>query len=269
MPPVSERPVEDASESVTVAEADASLAAAYAVHTPEDNRRLYAQWAPTYESGFIVPKGYVYHRNVAAVFRDVLESAGLLDGMLSDTPDETHNRPILDIGCGTGIVGVELAAMGFRQLEGIDISPEMINEARATLWPPAGGTDLPADATLGGTPEPTPVYQRLIRADLTQGVPLPDDQFGSMLSAGAFTHGHLDPPVINELCRLAAPGARCALGINAAHFADRRFDAWFNAAVEKEIIADLGYVYVPIYETSDPDDPDQMAHVATFTVLAN
>ncbi len=36
------------------------LADAYAVETPDDNRDLYARWAATYESMFIVDNGYVY-----------------------------------------------------------------------------------------------------------------------------------------------------------------------------------------------------------------
>ena len=45
-----------------------SLEDAYSVDGPDDNRRLYAAWASTYESGFVEEMGYVYHLRVAEIF---------------------------------------------------------------------------------------------------------------------------------------------------------------------------------------------------------
>ena len=89
---------------------------AYALESPEDSRRLYARWADTYDSGFVQPLDYRYPERVAAVFVDV---AGELDG------------PILDVGCGTGLVGLALAgaANGDVHIDGIDISNAMIDRA--------------------------------------------------------------------------------------------------------------------------------------------
>ena len=42
-----------------------SLEAAYAVETPDENRRLYAEWASSYEETFVVAKAYRYHLHVA------------------------------------------------------------------------------------------------------------------------------------------------------------------------------------------------------------
>lgn len=36
---------------------------------------------------------------------------------------------ILDVGCGTGLVGQELAARGFKQITGIDFSEQMLEAA--------------------------------------------------------------------------------------------------------------------------------------------
>ena len=46
----------------------AALEAAYALETPDDNRRLYRSWASTYDQDFIDATGYVYARHVAEVF---------------------------------------------------------------------------------------------------------------------------------------------------------------------------------------------------------
>ena len=44
-----------------------------------------------------------------------------------------HENPlelrILDVGCGTGLVGSELHKIGYRDLDGLDASPEMLKIA--------------------------------------------------------------------------------------------------------------------------------------------
>ena len=75
------------------------LDAAYALETPDDNRKLYAGWARTYESGFMADHSYVYHHHVAEIF----DRHGGASGA------ETS---VLDVGCGTGAVGTELGRLG-------------------------------------------------------------------------------------------------------------------------------------------------------------
>ena len=93
---------------------DIGLEEAYAVKTPTGNKELYEDWAPTYESGFIEYMGYVYHRTVADLF------AAHRGGAIGQ---------VLDVGCGTGIVGVELRRLGIEPVDGLDISPAMLAEA--------------------------------------------------------------------------------------------------------------------------------------------
>ena len=103
---------------------------AYAVETPDDNRRLYARWAATYESDFIARTGYRYHEHVADVFVALERPPG----------------PTLDVGCGTGIVGRALQERGVDGIHGVDISPQMLEQASSKG-----------------------VYETLIEADLTAG----------------------------------------------------------------------------------------------------
>lgn len=85
---------------------------AYGLDGPESSRRLYRDWAETYDTGFVAERGYVYHREVARV---------LLAG--------TIRGPVLDVGAGTGIVGEALMGSGLT-LDALDISPEMLAVAR-------------------------------------------------------------------------------------------------------------------------------------------
>ena len=208
-----------------------ALDKAYATDGSEGNRKLYAEWAETYESGFVVDSGYVYHRQVAEVF---CEGFASLD------------QPVLDVGCGTGVVGGELAKLGVSVIDGIDLSPEMLAEAGAK------------------TNDGRPLYRQLIEADLTASTELADHAYAGIVSAGAFTHGIFGPETISELLRVARRGARFALGINSAHFEQVDFGDWLEQRQSEGRITGLRFDLRPIYEEADEADPDQWSQVAVF-----
>ena len=137
---------------------------AYAVDGPDENRKLYARWASSYDETFIERQGYRYHSRVARIFA---EHGGV--------------GPVLDVGCGTGAVGVELANLGVAPIDGVDISSEMLSEARRK------------------TASEGPVYRDLIEADLTSATSLRTSSYSGLISAGTFTHGHLGPQTLAEL----------------------------------------------------------------------
>ncbi len=205
---------------------------AYSVRGPEENRRLYARWADTYEDTFVAATRYVYHRRVAEIF-----CAG-----------SPPRGAVLDVGCGTGVVGMELRRACVSEIDGIDISAEMLARAAAKI-DGAGA-----------------VYRRLIEADLTGPIDLPADQYAGIVSAGAFTHGHLGPGSLSELIRIAAPGARCAVGINSAHFEELGFRAHLDRFVASATIGPYELVDTLIYEGATGENPDDVGHVALFTV---
>jgi len=79
-----------------------TLADAYNVLTPEDSRELYAQWAPTYDKTFIEDTKYIYPAKIARV---------LAKHMPAD-----RSFTVIDIGCGTGAVGEEIAKIELRRM---------------------------------------------------------------------------------------------------------------------------------------------------------
>ncbi|MDH3264266.1 MAG: class I SAM-dependent methyltransferase [Paracoccaceae bacterium] len=156
---------------------------AYALKTPEDNRRLYAGWAATYDAEFAEATGYRLPEAVAAAFA-ALGGAG----------------PVLDVGAGTGLVAERLALRGVGPIDGTDISHAMLGVAEAK-----------------GS------YRELIEGDATAGLPVPDGAYAGVVSAGTFTLGHLGPAAFPELLRLARPAALFALSINAHHYEEAGF----------------------------------------------
>lgn len=201
------------------------LARAYRLKTPEDSRALYRDWAADYDHAFAAAYGYVYPDLIARIFAE----RALRD-----------DQPVLDIGAGTGLVGERLAARGPVQMTGLDISPEML----------AVSMDKGC-------------YSDVIEGDLTGQLPLKSGSYGGLISAGTFTHGHVGPDAIDELLRVARPGALFVLGINAAHFEARGFGAKFQRIADD--IRDLSFLREAIYaDGSANDEADRMALVAVF-----
>ncbi len=209
---------------------------AYGVRTPEDNRRLYRDWADTYESDFMAPRGYVYHDGVAGLFATEGNTSG----------------PVLDVGCGTGAVGEALQraiaggdypTAAVEAIDGIDLSPEMLAVA----------------ATKG-------VYRDLAEADLTQPLTIADDTYGGVISAGIFTHGHLSAAPLDELIRIAAPNALFAIGINAEHYVEKGFEAFFAERSAASLITAPRLEEIRVYAAADDEHADDMALVALFRV---
>ncbi len=193
------------------------LTDAYSVETPEDNIELYARWADTYESGFVADEGYIYHHGVAAVF---------LENFTSD------NELVLDVGCGTGLVGEALCSKSSfkNSLEGLDLSLEMLEHARTKK-----------------TPSGQFVYTDLHTGDLTAYLDLPDNTYKGIVSCGTFTHGHVGPEAFDELYRIARPGALFAIGINPHHFLNRGFESRFESDTSSSIISKPFYEEVQVY----------------------
>ena len=134
----------DSDPSQTEAGRPIGLKEAYSVESPDDNRALYAKWADTYESEFTVPRRYLYDRNAAELLCQGFSGSG----------------PVLDVGCGTGLVGEQLRRLGIAVVDGLDLSPEMLSKARSK-------------AAADGSP----VYRQLIEADLTGPIDIASDTY--------------------------------------------------------------------------------------------
>ena len=196
--------------------------AAYALEGAEDVKALYRDWAATYDADFIEAMGYVYPREVARIFLE-RRRAG--------------DAPVLDVGCGSGAV----AGAARVEMDGLDLSPEMLAVARAKG-----------------------LYGRTVEGDLLGRLPIPDDTYGALLSAGTFTHGHVGPQALEECLRVARPGALFCLGINGAHFEAHGFGAAFARLAETRRISEPDYVDCPIYAAGNHEHAEARALVAVF-----
>lgn len=141
------------------------------VYTAENHEELmdaYKDWAGDYERDTVQEYGYTAH----------IESANALDSVL----DSKESR-ILDAGCGTGLVGLELSRLGYRRMDALDYSAEMLAQA-----------------------EKKAVYDELVQADLSKPLELPDNKYDAVNCTGTFTYGHVGADAFDELVRVTRPG---------------------------------------------------------------
>ena len=214
-----------------------SLSDAYSVETPDDNISLYKDWADTYDDDFVAATGYVAYQKAAKFF---IEQADRPDG------------PVLDVGCGTGVVGIALRDGGVDIVDGIDISQAMLNQARRKK-----------------SRDGSAAYRNLIQADLTETIALDSDCYAGLVSAGTFTHGHLGPESLDELWRIAAPGAVCSIGINAMHFDDKGFAEKISNDVKQGVVTepDIHIVDTFTHKRTDVDDENNQAMIVVCRVV--
>ncbi len=74
----------------------------------------YDEWAQTYEHELL----HEWRYQAPAVAARLLAAAGMVS-------------PVLDVGCGTGLVGRFLTDAGFDTIAGVDVSPASLESARA------------------------------------------------------------------------------------------------------------------------------------------
>lgn len=167
----------------------ALLERAYSLGNDEDAKALYRDWAQSYDKTMLEGLGY----------RTPLATAGLLSQHIAD-----KTEPVLDVGSGTGLAGVELAAHGFTTLDALDYSPEMLAVARSR-----------------------DVYRKLIEADLNETLDLPDNAYTALICTGTFTHAHVGAGCLPELFRVLRPKGVFACTVHK--------DIWQKAGFEREM----------------------------------
>lgn len=207
---------------------------AYSVKTPDDNRRLYAKWAATYESSFVDAKQYRYPKAIAEVFNDVL-------------PPVTR---VLDIGTGTGLTGMYVTRLRPAVvIDGMDISPEML-----------------AQAKLKKREDGSVVYRALYERDLTVAVPNENAPYEALFSSGTFTHGHLGPECLRNLLPLLAHDGWLVVGVNNEHFESKGFAGELESLVALGAIQTPEILRIDVYEPGSVHYGDQARVIVTRAI---
>lgn len=149
------------------------LARSYALNNVDDTRTLYDDWAANYDADLAkADQDYVGPAVAAA---HVLQYLGV--------PQIGPDVELLDAGCGTGLVGAQLALAGAKKVDGVDLSPGMLDVARKTG-----------------------AYRSLDTADLSTQLSHKDNSYDVVACIGTLTQGHVGPVALDEFARITKPG---------------------------------------------------------------
>jgi predicted TPR repeat methyltransferase len=136
--------------------------------------RNYDDWAATYDADML-GVGYLTPAVVVGLLnRAVAPEAG----------------PVLDAGCGTGLVGEIMHVLGYGPLLGVDMSEGMLDRARARG-----------------------VYASLTRSVLGETLDFASGSFAACFATGVFTAGHAPASSLDELVRVTRPGGHIAFNV--------------------------------------------------------
>lgn len=148
---------------------------------PDRVRGYYDEWARDYD-GDVAGAGYRAPQICARLLRQF-------------RPDTSIR--LLDAGCGTGLVGVELNRLGYTGVDGFDLSESMAERARANgCYSEVRGT-----------------------VDMMQAAQAYAGRvYDAVLSAGVFTLGHVPPEALFELLALSREGGLLVVSTRSQYY---------------------------------------------------
>jgi len=110
------------------------------------------------------------------------------------------NCKILDAGCGTGLVGIELKKCGYSNIDGVDFSQNMLDLI------------------------PQGIYKKIEKVDLNKLLKFKDNMYDVIMCVGTFTYGHVKPQSSDELIRIIKNKGVICFTINEGIYEEYGFD---------------------------------------------
>jgi len=155
------------------------------IRSNDDLTKFYADNLKDYER---VCKLIEYRQNnVVTLARRLLDLFG----------DDVGKKTVIDIGAGTGSLGEELLSHGFKTIDGLDISKDML--------------DLCSTKN---------IYRNLFAVPLecTPTKDIKENSYDAAISAGCYVTGHIPLETLEELARMVKPGGYIVFSLNDPNF---------------------------------------------------
>ena len=193
-------------KNIDAANFDPRLAAVY--RQREDKLRHYDQWAESYDADLVDDLDYVAHRDAGDIFAELVGD---------------RSCRVLDVACGTGLVGEHLAGLGYDCIDGADFSAEMLSRAAARK-----------------------VYRDLWQHDFTRPKQL-DRAYDALICVGLFSFASPGVGDLHHVIECAAAGGICVITVNGAAWRQLELEPEVHAAADRhgfgiEQIIEAGYI---------------------------
>ena len=107
---------------------------------------------------------------------------------------------ILDAGCGTGLVGIELKKHNYSNIDGADFSQDMLNLI------------------------PKNIYKALDKVDLNNPLKYKNNTYDVVICVGTFTYGHVKANALDEFIRIIKNKGLICFTINEGIYEEYGFD---------------------------------------------
>jgi predicted TPR repeat methyltransferase len=183
---------------------DTFLDKAYDTTGVEATRALYANWAKSYDAE-VGKNGYATPGRCAAALKAV-------------TTD--FEVPVLDFGCGTGLSGLALSLAGFKVIDGVDLTQDMLERA--------------AEKNL---------YRSLTLSDPAQPFHVKKGDYALISAIGVIGAGAAPIEAFDMLLDLLDSGGKMVLSFNDHTLEDPEFEARIIRAVDAGIVTLLSESY--------------------------
>ena len=158
----------------------------YNLQTPEEVLEYYKHWTDNNKyNKDMVEWNYTAPKETVAVVKKYASN---------------KNFKILDAGCGTGLVGVELKKFGYSHIDGVDFSQDMLDLV------------------------PQDIYRNLQKVDLNTDLKFRDNTYDVIICVGTFTYGHVKAHALDELIRITKDKGLICFTINEGIYKEYGFD---------------------------------------------
>ena len=101
---------------------------------------------------------------------------------------------ILDLGCGTGVIGQELSKRGYKVIDGLDCCKEMLDEAKVK----------------GIYRE---LFQGVMGSEGSKDLGISPNQYDAAICIGVFTIGHVKAKGFDDLLYVLKPGGLACFSV--------------------------------------------------------
>ena len=166
---------------------------------PADVAALYDDWATGRYDADLATWGYSAPGRAADMVLKLLSTS-------------TSNGPVLDAGCGSGLVGVQLQQRDVEQVIGGDFSPASVETARSRG-----------------------VYRDVVELDLNDPLEFADGTFRAVTSIGVFSYLADSEATIRELLRVVQVGGPLVFTQRTDLWEERHFDQLLSDLVSEGV----------------------------------